>query len=84
MTEFVKEQLKDQIPQNLLRDNSTSLKLTKILVPNSNLDIVFDTSTGKIRLFVPESFRRVFFSNLHNSSHPGANASIKLMTERYV
>ena len=31
MTEFVKGQLKDQILQNLLRDNTTSLKLTKIL-----------------------------------------------------
>ena len=30
MTEFVKEQLKDQILQNLFRDNSTSLKLTKM------------------------------------------------------
>ena len=53
-------------------------------VLNSNLDIVCDTSTGKIRPFVPESFRRVFFSSLHNLSHPDANASIKLMTERYV
>ena len=84
MTEFVKEQLKDQILQILLRDNSTSLKLTKIRVPNSSLDIVCDTSTEKIRPFIPESFRRIFFSSLHNLSHPGANASIKLMTERYV
>ena len=37
MTEFVKEQLKDQILQNLLRDNSISLKLTKIRVSNSNM-----------------------------------------------
>ena len=84
MTEFLKEQLKNQILQNLLRDNSTSLKLTKIRVPNSNLDIVCENSTGKIRPFVPESFGRIFFSNLHNLTHPVANASIKLMTERYV
>ncbi len=47
----------------------------------SNLDIVCDTSTGKIRPFVPESFQCVFFSSLYNLSHPGMNASIKLMTE---
>ena len=76
MTEFGKEQLKDQILQNLLQDNWTFLKLTKIHVPNSNLD-----STGKICPFVPESFQRVFFSSLHNLFHPGVNASIKLMTD---
>ena len=83
MTEFVKEQLKDQTLQNLPRDNLTSLKLTKIRVLNSNLDIVCDTSSEKICPFVPESFRRVFFSGLHKLSHPGANASIKLMTDIY-
>ena len=60
------------------------VKLTKIRVPNSNLDIVCDTSTGKIRPFVPGSFRRVFFSSPYNLSHPGPNASIKLMTEKYI
>ena len=35
MTEFVKEQLKDQILQNLLQDNSIFRKLTKICVPKA-------------------------------------------------
>ena len=83
-TKFVEEQLKDQHLQKLLRDNSTSLNLAKVRVPNSNLDIVCDTSTGKIRPFVPELFQRIFFSSFHNLFHPDANASVKLLTERYV
>ena len=47
-TGLVEEQLKDQLPQKLLRDNST---LAKVRVPSSNLDIV---CTGKIRPFVHE------------------------------
>ena len=80
-TEFVEEQLKHQHLQKLLQDNSTSLNLAKVHVPNSNLDIVCDISIGKICPFVPESFQHIFFSSLHNLSHLGANASIKLLTE---
>ena len=31
-----------------------------------------------------ESFQHNFFFSLHNLSHPGANASIKLLKERYI
>ena len=41
-------------------------------------------STGKIRPFISESLRPIFFSSLNNLYYPGANASIKLLTERYV
>ena len=57
------------------------LSLAKVRVPNSNLDTMCDISTGKIRPFVPEWFRRIFFSSFHNLSHPGSNTSVKLLTD---
>ena len=60
------EQLKDQHLQKLLRDNSTSLNLAKVLTATW-------TSCG--------TSVRIFFSILHNLAHPGANTSIKLLTD---
>lgn len=81
---FVEAQEKDQQLQHLLRENHTSLTLTKIHIPNTDLEVVCDTSTGRLRPFVPESMRKTLFSSTHNLSHPGANASIRLITDRFV
>lgn len=78
--EFVEVQLKDEQLQKLLKDNTTWLNFTKIHVLDTNLDIVCDTRTGRIRPFVPESLQCTIYSSLHNMSHSGADASVKLVT----
>ncbi|CAE1258975.1 unnamed protein product [Acanthosepion pharaonis] len=45
---------------------------------------IIQDSTGRLRLFVSESMRKTLFSSMHNLSHPGANASIWLITDRFV
>lgn len=50
----------------------------------TDLEIVCDTSPGRLRPFVPESMRRTLFSSIHSLSHPGANVSIRLITDRFV
>ena len=37
-----------------------------------------------IRSFLPAAFRKVAFNNLHNLSHPGIKATVKLIKERFV
>ena len=55
---FMEEQRKDQQLQQLLQDNSTSLKLSRISVLNRDLEVVCDTSAGRVRPFLPETLRR--------------------------
>ena len=53
-------------------------------LPASNSTILCDTSTTTPRPYIPAKFRRVVFDALHNLSHPGINATQKLITERFV
>lgn len=43
-----------------------------------------DTSTGSPRPFVVKQLRQQALESLHSLSHPGANATAKLVAERYV
>ena len=45
--------------------------------------LLCETSTGKPRPYVPETFRRTVFNSLHNISHPGIRASRQLITSRF-
>ena len=81
---FVEEQTKDQQLQQLLQDNTTSLKLSKTHVPSTDLETVCDTSTRRLRPFVPETLRKALFSSMHDFLHLGANASIRLVSDRFV
>ena len=78
------EQLKDSQLQLLKKSKTTSLKLQQFPVNNTNLEITCDTSTSKPRPYVPEKLRQQLFNTLHNFSHPGIKASIKLVSERYI
>lgn len=79
---LAKEQQTDPELQKLLRDGS-SLKLKKVRLPESNVEIYCDI-TGTPRPFVTRSFRKQVFTSLHNLSHPGRKASVRLVTERFV
>lgn len=63
---------------------SSSLDLKDIPLHTSSGTIVCDVSSGHDRPFVPSAMRRRIFDQLHNLSHPGANASVKLIGSRYV
>jgi transposase InsO family protein len=64
--------------------HSSSLKLEAVPLNTSNGTIVCDTSRGIPRPVVPQSYRRIIFDTLHNLSHPGIRASVKLVTSRFV
>ncbi|GBM19123.1 Pro-Pol polyprotein [Araneus ventricosus] len=43
-----------------------------------------DISTGRCRPFVPKEFRLRIFETLHNLSHPGVKATVKLVGDRFL
>lgn len=77
---------KEQADDEELREmqSSSSLKLVKFNIPGTNISIFCDSSTGKIRPYLTPSFRRPYFDQLHNLSHPGARATARLVAERFV
>lgn len=67
-----------------LRQRGSSLQLTNVIIPGTSISVTCDVSTGKPRPFLTPSFRRAAFMKLHNLSHPGARATTRLVTERFV
>ena len=43
-----------------------------------------DHSHGRIRPYIPKTFRRDIFNKFHNLSHPGIRATTKLITSQVV
>ena len=65
--------------------DKTSLRLEQFQVPSKPSVLIWcDTSTGVIRPFVPEQFRKTIFDKIHQLSHPGIKASINLIKHRFV
>nr|VZI23734.1 unnamed protein product [Spirometra erinaceieuropaei] len=62
----------------------SSLRLLDAPLPTGTGTITYDLSTGHERPFVPATLRRQVFNALHNLSHPGVRATVKLITDRFV
>lgn len=62
----------------------TSLNLVKKNIPGSRAELYCDVSTTIPRPFVPKSLRHQIFKSLHSLSHPGAKATTKLVSQRFV
>lgn len=67
-----------------LRQGDSSLQLSRVAVPGTDVSLLCDVSTGKPRPYLTPSFRRVVFDKLHNLSHPGVRATTRLLVGRYV
>lgn len=79
---LAKEQETDAELHDLL-NNGSSLKLKKLKLPESTTEVYCDV-TATPRPFITQSFRKQVFLALHNLSHPGAKASVQLVTQRFV
>lgn len=62
----------------------TGLKLKKVNISSSSSAIYCDVSTSVIRPYVTKDFRRAVFESMHQLSHPGINATVKLISLRFV
>lgn len=82
--ELVEAQSTDIESQKILESNTTSLSLTKIVLPDAEKPLFAEVIDGKVRPYVPKASRKILFDKLHNLSHPGINSSINLIRSRYV
>lgn len=73
----VDEELKEQL-------QSSVLQLQQIQLDGSNASLYCDTAGNRIRPYVTQDFRKQLFNSMHNLSHPGKRATVKLITQRFV
>lgn len=64
--------------------DSDVLKLKPFSFIQDAPSLLCDTSTGSVRPYVPADFRQEVFRTMHNLSHPGVKATVKLIKERFV
>lgn len=83
LTDLAKAQSSDPELTDYLK-NSSSLRIRKIDYPESSSPLYCDISTPTPRPFVTKEFRKQVFQSLHSLSHPGATATVKLVSERFV
>lgn len=83
-SELAKLQKNDEELKSIINDENSCLQIKEITLPNSKEIIYCDISTKFVRPFITHSMRKAIFNKIHNLSHPGKNATIKLITERYV
>ncbi|KAK3792031.1 hypothetical protein RRG08_055298 [Elysia crispata] len=56
----------------------TCLEITNTRLNEQGPELVCDVSTGRPRPIVPPDFRRTVFDVVHNLSHPGVKATVKM------
>lgn len=64
--------------------SSSSLSLKLLSIPSSSVKIYCDTSSNRIRPFIPMEFRQAIIKKIHGITHSGTRATIKLISERYI
>lgn len=80
---LAKSQITDPELKQLM-DGETSLVLRKVALPGTNTELYCDFNGQNLRPYVTTPMRRQIFESLHSLSHPGANATMKLITQRFV
>ena len=76
-------QLEDPEWKEILNFNHSSCKIKKHYFSLADVTFYCDMSTNIPHPFIPETFRSKIFHHIHNLSHPGVLATIKLITKRY-
>ncbi|GBL74957.1 Transposon Tf2-9 polyprotein [Araneus ventricosus] len=61
----------------------TSLNFKEYPLPSGKY-LWCDTSTSKIRPYIPQAFRKQIFHHIHGLSHPGIKSTIKLMNSKFI
>lgn len=81
---LAESQKTDNELQSLLNSDKTSLRLKKIEIPDSNTKIYCDISGEHTRPFIPNDFRHIILSRIHNLSHAGIRATTKAIQQRFI
>ena len=62
----------------------TDLEITNTRLNEQGPELVCDVSTGHPRPIVPPDFRCTVFDVIHNLSHPGVKATVKMVSDKFV
>ena len=62
----------------------TCLEITNTRLNEQGPELVCAVSTGRPRPIVPSDFRRTVFDVVHNLSHPGVKAAVKMVSDKFV
>ena len=62
----------------------TSLQWQDLPLPNSDINILCDISTGRPRPLIPRPLRKSVFSLIHSLSHPSGRSTAKLLKEKFI
>ena len=62
----------------------TNLQITSAKLQDKGPEILCDISTGRARPIDPPDFRRSVFEAVHNLSHPGVKATVRLVSEKFI
>ncbi|XP_012531889.1 protein NYNRIN-like [Monomorium pharaonis] len=81
--ELSKAQQSDEELQRFRQQNS-GLKMERIKIPGTEVDVWCDMSTPTPRSFLTRPFRRRAFHTVHELAHPGIKATVRSMSQRYV
>lgn len=81
--DLAKSQEKDEELQTFLKSDTT-LKLKRVPVPGTQVNLYCDIETQIPRPFVTPSHRKTVFQSLHGLSHPGIKATAQLIRQRFV
>lgn len=80
--EFAISQKKDKKIQSYTKDPK-SFQIKSIPFGNQPINILCDTSYGKIRPIVPNDWKQIIFEKCHNFSHPSIRSTKKLISDRF-
>lgn len=61
-----------------------NLILKRVNTPDSDIPLICDISTDRLRPIIPTIFRKIVFQALQEMSHPGIKTSIKMIQNRFV
>jgi len=65
-------------------NHGSALRLEGVHIPGTDASLYCDTSTSQPWPFITTPFRRQVFDTLHSLSHLGANATVRLVSQRFV
>lgn len=78
------QKIDDEIKTLVESTKRSSLCIKLFAIPNTSTKLYCDTSNKSIRPLVPSLYRANIIRALHDIAHPGARATTKLVSERYV
>lgn len=84
-SDLAKDQQSDlELKEYLDNKVETGLDLKFMSFPAFDAQLVCDTKNDSLRPFITLAFRKPVFESVHNLSHPGTKATLKMLKERFV